>query len=181
MKPSPPPSWVPGHGVAVVLVCSLSILLHCWGWGGDQEPLWLSLPWQVWHLQGSRERCLLWAPTRNVLLAPSSHFSFQDHLQLPGQSAGDVHISLGAHGRGEPSVSGNTFNPPQALDFGWMAKQGEGPLENGCWCLPSPPWSIRGQKHLVGTREERSFPEPWAHPGGLVAGLGEVLWPFPSS
>lgn len=50
--------------------------------------------------------------------------------------AREIHIAGGAHGLGEPSVSGDTFNLPQLLDLA-VARQGEGSLENSCWCLPS--------------------------------------------
>lgn len=43
---------------------------------------------------------------------------FQDHLQLPRLSTGEIHIAGGAHGLGKLSVSGDTFNLPQALGSG---------------------------------------------------------------
>lgn len=161
VKSSPPPSWVPW-----ILVFSLSILVHCRRWDGNQQSLWLSLPWQMCYLKGNRDSLGSHTECPGLVGShwpPAPSLAFRIICSFQGKVLGRstslwVLIALSPLCLGTPL----TFRRLLVLAR-WPRRVPWKMPVGACLC---PPRSFRGQEHLVGTGEERSFPEPWVHLGG---------------
>lgn len=70
----------------------------------------------------------------------------------------------------------------QVCDFGRVARQGSGPLEDAPKAFALALLDIlEGESIWLELGEDRTYPQPWVHVAGVRLGLEEVLSPLPTS